>query len=112
MPNKLILYVLELADGCYYVGITYDFSRRMSEHFDGAGYGGSLWTKAHKPKAIAEVVYDVDSDAEDNKTIEMMKLHGWEKVRGGRWCCPNMRYPPKEMKKTLKPAKFSDEDFD
>ena len=40
------LYVLELEDECYYVGIAYDIKHRFESHMSG---GGSKWTKLHKP---------------------------------------------------------------
>ncbi len=77
------VYVLELEDSCYYIGITMDFNRRMSEHF---GDDGSKWTKLHKPRKIAEVQFPATRADEDTMTKKYMELYGKEKVRGGSWC--------------------------
>lgn len=80
------IYVLELANDCWYVGITYNFNLRMSQHW--SGEGGAIWTRLHKPKRIARVIYPATGGKkqEDEITIEMKLLYGNDAVRGGRWC--------------------------
>ena len=46
------VYVLELHEGCYYVGsTTREMFRRYQEHLDGAGHG-ARWTTRHPPRRI------------------------------------------------------------
>jgi hypothetical protein len=48
---------------------------------------GAKWTSLHKPIRIAEVMYN-SPISERDKTVEIIKLYGWENVRGGPWCRP------------------------
>ena len=34
---------------------------------------------------------------EKKVTLELMKEHGWEKVRGGPWCRLKLTRPPAEL---------------
>lgn len=85
--KKYTIYVLELENGCYYVGSTNFINKRLSQHIEGKG---ADWTKLHKPIQLIEsnVVYVESINEltylETEKTIEYMKLYGHEKVRGGR----------------------------
>ncbi|MBH0323611.1 GIY-YIG nuclease family protein [Bacillus cereus] len=81
------LYVLELANGNYYVGVTLkDTEKRIKKHFNGKG---SAWTKKYQPQAIKEIIdlgeltYTQAEKIENQYVIKYMKSHGWEKVRGG-----------------------------
>jgi len=78
-----VVYVLELEDGCFYVGITFNFNHRMSQHF--GGYG-SKWTTLHKPIRLERTILFGTKEIENMTTLEMMRIHGVEKVRGGNWC--------------------------
>ena len=77
----LYLYVLSLDAGKYYVGKTEDIVRRIKEHRDGIG---SKWTRAFSLVSL-EHWFRTDSDLEDSLTLAVMKKHGIENVRGGRW---------------------------
>lgn len=86
-PTKRILYVLQLEDGCFYIGQSSveNFDRRIKKHFRGKG---SAWTKAHSPVEIVEQteLYGSYRDielSENEKTVEYMARYGIEKVRGG-----------------------------
>lgn len=80
------LYVLELEDGCWYVGITKDLKKRYGQHKSGKG---AYWTKIHKPIRVVrkeETDYTIESDAimvESAVTIEYVKKYGAEFVIGG-----------------------------
>lgn len=76
------LYVLQLANGKYYVGKTTDINRRYQEHVSGSG---SAWTSIHKPKRILEVRPLKDEHDETNTTKELMKKYGTDNVRGGAY---------------------------
>ncbi len=68
-------YILECANGEYYVGSTTDMERRLAEHQ--AGLGGKF-TKSHLP---VKLVY-----TEEYQTIEQAfrrerQLHGWSRAK-------------------------------
>jgi len=85
-----LVYVLELNDGCYYVGITSNLNYRYSQHLSGQG---AVWTRLHAPISILEVCMG-DAETEDRKTIELMKKHGFKNVRGGRYCRAELNNDP------------------
>lgn len=72
-----VVYVLELEDDCWYVGITMNLNQRLAQHWTG---NGAKWTKLHKPVKIFSVTYQ---GHEQDITNEMIVQHGKEKVRGG-----------------------------
>lgn len=75
--NEPTVYVLELADGKFYVGKSNDVQRRYDEHVRGAA---SEWTKIHKAVGIVETR---ENASEDTVVLEYMKMKGIENVRGG-----------------------------
>ena len=79
-----IVYVLKLNDGCYYVGLTHDLNRRLSQHFGGTG---ALWTRLHKPISLEKVYFlnYGEQDLENKITREYMNLYGEDKVKGGKY---------------------------
>lgn len=86
-PAERILYVLRLADGCYYVGqsLTDKVEHRLRKHFAGSG---SAWTQLHPPIEVVErsVVsgsYREIELQENAKVIEYMRQYGVANVRGG-----------------------------
>lgn len=91
-PVDIYLYVLALADGCFYVGLTSDVGNRMAQHFAGEG---SEWTKLHVPRQILHTICTGTKDGraaelmEDEVTVTLMARHGIEKVRGGHFSDPD-----------------------
>ena len=87
--SNWVLYGLQLADKCYYIGRTQSFERRMQEHFSG---NGASFTKKHKPYRILfaeDLKTTNDSQAnfhENQKTLEFMTVFGRDKVQGGDYC--------------------------
>ena len=88
------LYILRLRGKKWYVGYTDRGSvDRILEHIDKKG---AKWTKKHPPLKkgylhwISEPGYTKKD--EDKKTLELMKEHGINNVRGGSWCMVNL-YP-------------------
>lgn len=78
------VYVLKLENDCWYVGITMDLNKRLSQHWSG---DGAKWTKLHKPLSVERIIYPADGDTIENDTTkEYMELYGKDKVRGGSWC--------------------------
>ena len=55
---KGIVYVLVLADDCYYIGYTLDLPRRLTLHFNGQG---AHWTKQHPPLKLAVALATADN---------------------------------------------------
>ena len=83
------LYVLELENSNYYIGITTNLSRRNFQHF---GKGGAKWTQKHKPIKVLqtkELGYMGESDAAEYETYVTylyIKKYGLDNVRGGNYC--------------------------
>ena len=78
-----MIYVLELEDDCFYVGITFNLNLRIAQHLSGTG---AQWTKMHKPVKIVEVFYDgCTRQKEDEVTKRYVEIYGAECVRGGSW---------------------------
>nr|WP_299035048.1 GIY-YIG nuclease family protein [uncultured Tenacibaculum sp.] len=92
MKRKLIIYTLELEGGFYYVGRTFSLKNRLKKHFKNKG---SAWTKLHPPINLIkieeyDISYDYEADYYENQaTINLMKIKGWKKVRGGFWSHTN-----------------------
>ena len=92
-------YILKLREGKWYVGYTERGIERILDHMDEKG---AKWTKKYRPekpipwelfspgKTKATKKNKPNSD-EDKFTLELMKKHGIENVRGGSWCMVNMR---------------------
>ena len=95
MGAKKKLYVLELEDECYYVGISDDVKMRFKKYHM-AGHG-SKWTKLHKPlqrdepMLVLEMGVGVDNPFnlievdESTVTYHLMCEKGFDKVRGSGW---------------------------
>lgn len=88
------IYVLELEEGCYYIGQTQktSYEQRMKRHFDTKGKSRkSAWVKLHKAIKVIELIEYKGTvpyleKFENDKTIEYMKKYGVSKVRGGYYC--------------------------
>jgi predicted GIY-YIG superfamily endonuclease len=81
------LYVLQLEQGKYYVGKTYDVEKRFGQHMRGHG---SVWTKKYTPIKIVEQRPLKDQFDETNTTKLYMKKYGIENVRGGAYSQINL----------------------
>src|SRR5947208_15329280 len=77
------IYVLELADGKYYVGKSQDPNIRINEHIQN---NGSSWTQKHKPIRTLNIYEMKDEFDEDKYTLKLMKEKGIMNVRGGSFC--------------------------
>lgn len=86
--RPILLYVLELQHGCWYVGMSRNVDRRFKAHQKGK----TMWTKEHPPIKIHEVRetgLNSDSEAaklEDELTLEYARKYGVDQVRGGGYC--------------------------
>tara|TARA_Y100000782_G_C9953478_1_gene168671 strand:+ start:102 stop:482 length:381 start_codon:yes stop_codon:yes gene_type:complete len=108
--NRKKLYVLELEDECYYVGIASDIKHRFESHM--SGYG-SKWTKLHKPLPKDEPMLELEIGVgvknpfnlitvdEATVTYHLMSERGFDKVRGSAWSqcvLPGKPHKPKWLK--------------
>jgi len=94
--NTVKLYALTLEDGCWYVGMSYNVTKRFIKHKAGKG---ANWTKLHKPIEVVEVRETVEitqesaAKLEDDMTIEYAMKYGSNNVRGGGYCQRKPRWP-------------------
>ena len=68
-------YILECANGQYYVGSTNDLERRLKEHQNGTGCG---FTKAHLP---VKLVYKEEYTTIEEAYQRERQLHGWSRKK-------------------------------
>lgn len=76
------IYILRLAEGKYYVGLTKDLYHRLDQHFHKKG---SEWTKLYEPIEVEKVIESDSSFDEDKWTKIMMEKYGIKNVRGGSY---------------------------
>lgn len=65
------------------MGCTNNLTVRIKRHAFG-GKSGSAWTRLHKPVDLY-LVMDADENTEKEVTLDLMLIHGVDKVRGGPW---------------------------
>ncbi|MEJ8857849.1 GIY-YIG nuclease family protein [Variovorax robiniae] len=87
--SEIWLYVLALAGGKHYVGITSNMDRRFRQHAEGKA---ARWTALHPVQGLS---YSFNTSTrssrtaeliEDQATIALMVKHGVDNVRGGHFC--------------------------
>ena len=78
----VLVYVLELEHGKYYIGKTRHLDKRMNTHFN---YRGSEWTSKYKPIKILEIIPNCNILIEHEMTILYMIKYGIENVRGASY---------------------------
>ncbi len=81
------IYILQLLNNKYYVGITSNLERRICEHFDGKG---ASWTKINKPIKVIETHDYITKFDEDIYTKMYMDKYGINNVRGGAYVKVNL----------------------
>jgi predicted GIY-YIG superfamily endonuclease len=83
------VYILELENNYFYIGVTQNIEERYKNHLEG---NAALWTKLHKPlKYIIHKEFDTRREAnveESSLTLSYMYKYSIEKVRGGRYANP------------------------
>jgi hypothetical protein len=77
------LYVLLCQKGKIYVGKTSNPSFRLDAHFR---EGGSAWTRRFSPEKILDFCEIKSHHDENNRTLDEMRKHGIDNVRGASWC--------------------------
>lgn len=85
--NNVSIYVLKLESNKFYIGRSFNPTKRISQHFDGEG---SFWTKKFKPVKVVEVIDYCDNFDEDKYTLMYMSIYGMDNVRGGAFCSENL----------------------
>ena len=81
--GRLCVYVLLLKNAHFYVGITDNLKKRISQHFAGTG---AVWTKKYQPVEVLEVIQNASLLIETKVTREYMSRYGKDRVRGGKYC--------------------------
>jgi hypothetical protein len=76
----VVIYVLQLEKGKYYVGKSKNVDVRINNHFYG---NGSEWTRMYKPVKVVEIRENCDDYDEDKITRQYMDMYGIQNVRGG-----------------------------
>ena len=74
------VYILQCANGQYYVGSTNDLVRRIGEHqlADEALYRSAKFTKAHQP---VKLVYTEEYEDDHKARMREQQLHGWSRAK-------------------------------
>ena len=80
------VYILQCANGQYYVGSTNNLIRRIDEHqladvgSTGSphGYRGAKFTKAHQPVML---VYTEEYEDDHKARMREQQLHGWSRAK-------------------------------
>jgi hypothetical protein len=98
------VYVLKLEGGKFYVGYSREVETRIASHFLGLG---AKFTQKYKPLEVVSVKSG-DLLLENVTTIALMAVHGWDEVRGGKYCKLAMQSPPASLAKALKYVKQAD----
>jgi putative endonuclease len=94
-------YILECADGSFYVGSTIDLDRRLWEHNEGLG---AAYTRVRRRRPVA-VVWSVELDRIDDAFALGKQVQGWGRAKRialveGRLADP----PPLARGRTLPPS--------
>ena len=79
MNEKPYVYLLECANGQFYVGSTTDLERRLKEHEAGRG---CAFTKAHLPFRL---VYAEEHSSYAEAYARERQIHGWSRAKKIRW---------------------------
>ncbi|MYM58512.1 GIY-YIG nuclease family protein [Vibrio sp. OCN044] len=96
----ITIYVLQLETGKYYVGQSKNARSRIDEHFLG---NGSIWTQNYRPiRVIKEIELETHNwrvalEAEKQLTLNLMKIFGWQNVRGAAWTKLELQAIPREL---------------
>jgi GIY-YIG catalytic domain len=88
------IYTLLLEGNKYYVGITNNLSKRLTQHFSGIG---SAWTSMYKPIKHIETIENCDVFDEDKYTKIYMHKYGIDNVRGGSYSTIDLSSNVKKM---------------
>lgn len=85
----ITVYVLQLQHGCLYVGQSTVPLSRLAAHEAGKA---AAWTRAHPPISLLGTRPAGTTDPKQAEQLEnqltwaLMRVHGWQRVRGGFFC--------------------------
>ena len=99
------IYVLKLANDCWYIGRAADVKRRVEHHFKRYG---SAWTKLHRPISLEAIYRNASPFDEDRYTKEYMLRFGIDRVRGGTYSQPVLS---KEQRKLIQQELWGAQDL-
>lgn len=109
------IYVLLLENDCYYVGMSTNIRLRLWEHFKMGNKSGSAWTRKNKPLKVihlSEISGNITNlkEIENDFTLRLAKLKGFEKVRGAGFCLSTDNVPKKWILRlqNIKPANMDE----
>jgi putative endonuclease len=71
------VYILECADGSYYVGSTIDLERRLWQHQEGEGEGAA-YPRRRRP---VRLVWSTDVDRIDQAYAVEKQIQGWSRAK-------------------------------
>lgn len=86
LKATMLVYVLKLTGGRYYVGKTAKLKFTLSDHT------ASGWTKKYAPLGVEEIVKNCQSSDEDKCTLRYMNTYGAHNVRGGSYSQMNLSH--------------------
>ncbi|OIP77505.1 MAG: endonuclease [Parcubacteria group bacterium CG2_30_44_11] len=72
MNSLYVVYMLECADGTYYIGVTRDLNRRLSEHNEGKK--GAKYTKVRRPVRVVYSELAIDRSAALKREYALRQL--------------------------------------
>ena len=105
IEKQLHLYVLQLANGRYYVGRSANLNVQAAEL--GLHGGGQRWIQENQPAKLLYKQPIEDETLVRDVTLGLMREHGWENVRGWGWSQTNLKQAPlalrEEEPKKVKP---------
>ncbi len=70
-----LVYILELADGSYYIGSTFDLARRLEQHAAGEG---ANFTRSRLPFRLA---YAAEIDSVASAFAWEKQIQGWSRAK-------------------------------
>lgn len=81
VPKRRGVYVLQYKDGSFYVGKSRDIASRVARHAKCSTCKGT----PVEIEPVTEPIYHDWESWERNETLELMRLHGIQKVRGWKY---------------------------
>ena len=95
------MYILECADGSYYVGSTIDLERRLSKHQEGLG---AKYTSRRLP---AKLVYSEEYDRVEDAFRREKQVQNWSRAKREALIKDRQEMLPALAKKNFKKRKMN-----
>jgi len=84
-------YVLSLKNNKYYVGLSSQINKRITNHFKNRT---TNWIKKYPVINVKCIINNCSKVFENDLTLYLMNIYGWQNIRGGAWTKVNMTKPP------------------